>query len=151
MAATRWRRRQMSLRGYDRLLPVLPEKELNGCSHDNFTIKVLVSVCSVAFGGGGDGGRLTQQDLHDNAPEIAFPCRREVGGFPDEIWCLSTQYQPLFYKLLVLAKQAKQIGLTTACTTYARSLPSATISALFSVSSEQISLIHVRISGPAPF
>lgn len=38
--------------------------------------------------GRGGGGRLTQQDLHDNAPEIAFPCRREVGGFPNEIRCL---------------------------------------------------------------
>lgn len=38
----------------------------------------------------------------------------------------------------------------TACTTYARSLPIATSKALFSVSSEQISLIQLRISGYAP-
>jgi hypothetical protein len=38
----------------------------------------------------------------------------------------------------------------TACTTYAKSLPAATSKALFSVSPEQISLIQLKISGPAP-
>jgi hypothetical protein len=40
--------------------------------------------------------------------------------------------------------------LTTAWTTYARSLPAATRSARFSVSVAQISLIQERINGPAP-
>ena len=44
----------------------------------------------------------------------------------------------------------RQKKLTTACTTYARSLPIAISNALFSMSAEQISLIQLRMSGPAP-
>ena len=40
--------------------------------------------------------------------------------------------------------------LTTAWTTYAKSFAIATSKALFSVSSEQISLIQLKIKGPAP-